>query len=52
MTMGGQYDAHTDRSAMEREQDKDRTEDGAMTSNSGKGQLGPRQQWTGNNEET
>ena len=50
MTIGGQYDVQSGRSGMEKEEDQE--EDGAMTSNSGKGQRGPGQQRTGNSGET
>ena len=49
MTIGGQYDVQSGRSGMEKDQEEDQEEDGAMTSNSGKGQRGPGQQRTGNN---
>ena len=49
MTIGGQYDVQSGRAGMEKDQEEDQEEDGAMTSNSGKGQLGPGQQRSGNN---
>ena len=52
MTIGGQYDVQNGRPGMEKEQDKDQEEDGAMSSNSGKGQRGPGQQRTDRNGET
>ena len=52
MKIGGQYDVQRGRSGMKKEQEEDQEEDGAMTSNSSKGQSGPGQQMTGNNGET
>ena len=49
MTIGGQYLVQSGRSEMKKEEDQE--EDGAMTYNSDKGQLGPGQQRTGNNGE-
>ena len=48
MTICGQYDVQSGRTGMEKDQEEDQEEDGAMTSNSGKGQRGPGQQRTGN----
>ena len=52
MTIGGQYDVQSGRRGMEKEQEEDQEEYGAMTSSSGKGHLGPGKQRTGNNGET